>query len=203
MAAASTDAQVCNIALALTGSRQFLDRLDEVSAEAEACRRLFGPVRNELLEAWPWRFAEKTQALALTNEERDGWGFCYAMPSDCLKARRIWSGERRPGAGGLVAFGTQLNDAGTGRLICTDMEQASLVYTAEVTAIGLWPAHFVKAVAAALAVPLAAALTAKPGAIMPMLQQGADAALRRAAALDASEAEADPEPDSEWIRERG
>lgn len=202
MPAASTDAEVCNLALELVGSRQFIDRLDENTTEAECCNRVFRVLRNELLEAWPWRFAEKRAVLALTTEKRTGWGYCYAMPADCLTPRRIWTGERRPGAGGLVPFSMELNDAGTGHLICTDMTDAELIYTVELKAVGLWPAHFVKALAAAIAVPLAGALSVKPQ-LMPMLEQGAQAALRRAAALDASKAEQDPEPDSEWIRERG
>lgn len=202
MPAASTDAEVCNLALELVGSRQFIDRLDEASAEAECCARVFKPLRNELLEAWPWRFAEKRAVLALTTETRSGWGYCYAMPADCLTPRRIWTGERRPGAGGLVAFSMELNDAGTGHLICTDMADAELVYTVELRAVGLWPGYFVKALAAAIAVPLGGALMSKPQ-MLPMLEQGAQLALRRAAALDASKAEQDPEPDSEWIRERG
>lgn len=202
MPAATTEAQVCNLALALVGSRQFIDRLDENSTEADVCNRLFRSTRNRLLEAWPWRFAQKRTVLALSTETRSGWGYCYTMPANCLKPRRIWDGERRPGAGGSIPFAKELNDAGTGHLICTDQEQAELVYTMELTAVGLWPAHFVEALAAALAVPLGAALSAKPQ-LMQMLKQNAVLELRAAAKHDADDAEADPEPDSEWIRERG
>jgi hypothetical protein len=202
MATATTEAQVANLALAAVGQRQYLDRLDEDSAEAEACNRLFGAVRNELLAKWPWRFAQKRAVLALTAEVRSGWGYCYAAPADMLVARRIWDGLREPGAGERAPFSKELNDDSTGHLICTDMTDAELLYTVELKTVALWPPGFVVAVAAQLAVYLAGALAAKPQ-LLPMLQQQARIALQNAAAVDANEAEVDREADSEIIRERG
>lgn len=202
MAAVTTEAQVCNLALAAVGSRQFIDTLTEASTEAEVCARLFASVRNECLAAWPWRFAAKRALLALTTEERTGWGYCYAFPADCLVARRIWDGVRTPGAGEAIPFGKELNDAATGHLLVTDMQSAELVYTAELKTVALWPPHFAAAVAAQLAVGLASALPVKPDVAMA-LQRQAHLALQRAAAVDGNEGRADVESESEFIRERG
>lgn len=202
MAAVTTPAQVCNLALAAVGSRQFIDDLGEATLEAEVCNRLFASVRNELLAAWPWRFATRRAVLGLTAEVRTGWGYCYTLPADCLVARRIWDGKRLPGAGQSIPFSKELNDAGGGFLLVTDQPQAELEYTAEVTTVALWPPHFVTAVAAVLATHLASALSVKPQ-VSELMMRRAQLALTRAAAVDANEAQRDEEPDSEFIRERG
>lgn len=202
MAARTTEAQVCNLALGLVGQRQFIDDLTEDSTEAQVAAQYFESTRNELLEAYHWRFATKRAVLAETTETRTGWGYCYSAPSDMLKPQRIWDGNRRPGAGEAIPFAFELNDAGSGHLILTDMAEAELIYTVELATVALWPAAFVKAVAAQLAVYFAGALAVKPQ-LWPSLERGAVMALQRAAALDANAGQADPEPDSEIIRERG
>lgn len=208
MAAVVTEAEVCNLALGLVGQRQFIDRLDDDSTEAEVCNRLFASTRNELLEAWHWRFATKRAVLALAATSagallaRSGWAYCYVAPTGMLKARRIWDGDRAPGAGSRIPFGKELNDDSTGHLILTDQQDAELVYTVELRTVALWTPKFVIAVAKQLAVYLALALPVKPE-IARLLQPAATLALQAAAAADGNEAEPDVEADSEWIRERG
>lgn len=202
MPAVTTPAQVCNLALGLVGQRQFIDSLTEESVEAQVCARYYATVRNALLAKRWWRFAKKRAVLALTTEEREGWGFCYTQPTDLLVARYIWTGKRRPARGEGCPFEVELNDAATGHLVCTDMEDAELVYTVELATVALWRPLFVDAVAAELAVRLAGAIPVKPQ-LMPMLQQNAFQRLMEAAAADANEAADDEEPDSEFILERG
>ncbi len=202
MPAVTTEAQVCNLALGLVGQRQFIDRLDEATTEADVCNRFYASTRDELLEVHHWRFATKRAVLALTTETRSGWGYCYAAPSDMLKAQRIWDGQREPGAGERIPFTLELNDAAGGHLILTDLENAELVYTVALETVALWRPLFVKAVAAQLAVYLAGALPVKPQ-LIPMLQQGARLALQQAQAADANEGQRDEAADSELIRERG
>lgn len=201
MPTVTTEAQLCNLALGLVGQRQFIDRLDENSTEAQVCDVFFAATRDEVLARFAWRFASRRSVLALTTETRNGWGFAYASPADLVVARYIWSGQPTPGAGQEIPFTKELNDAGDGLLILTDMEEAELVYTRTAPSIGLWPAHFVKAVAAQLAVYLAGALPVKPE-LMPRLQQAATQALLTAAAVDANEGKAGQPADSEFIRER-
>ena len=200
MAAVTTEAQVCNIALGFVGQRQLIDRIDEATTEAQLCAAYFATVRNDLLEAWHWRFATKRAVLALTNESRLGWAFCYRSPADCLKARRIWDGDTQPGEK-RIPFTRELNDAGDGHLILTNHPEAELVYTVELKTVALWPTAFVNAVAAALAVALAPALAAKPQ-LIPTFERRALLAFQRAAAFDANETEPDEPAESEMISER-
>jgi hypothetical protein len=201
MAALTTEAGVANLALGLVGSRQLLDSLNESSTEAQMAKAYFASTRNELLQAWDWRFATKRAALAVTTESRDGWAYAYAAPADMLKPRSIWNGLREPGAGERIPFAWELNDAASGFLVLTDEDEAQLIYTVELTKVALWPALFTKAVAAQLAVYLAGAVPVKPQ-LIPMLQRGAMLALHQAAAADANAAQRDPEADAEAVRVR-
>ncbi len=207
MAALIAEHQVANLALGLVGSRAFIDSLIEPTTEAKVANVYFAAVRNELLEAWHWRFATKRALLALAADVngdpqvRSGWGYCYAAPADMLKAQSIWCGDRAPGAGERIPFAKELDDNGTSQLILTDQVAAELIYTRELATVALWPMLFTKAVAARLAVYMAGALPVKPQ-LIPMLEKGAQQALQVAAAADANEAQADPEADSEFIRER-
>lgn len=201
MAAITTEAQVCNLALGLLGHRQFIDDLAEDTPEGEACTVYFATVRNSLLERRDWKFASAEVVLALTTQERNGFGYAYAFPSDCLVPRALWTGERNPGAGLPAVFDKQLNDARNGFLLLCDIEEASLRYTVELATVALWPAAFCKAVGAELAVYLAGALPVKPELIRP-LQGLAQDLYTRAAAIDAGGVQPDPRPEAEWIRGR-
>lgn len=207
MPAVTTVAQVANLALGLIGQRDFLDGINEDSAEAIAVSTFFASTRNELLATWHWRFATKRVVLAIAADSagepqvRSGWGYCYAAPTDMLVAQRIWDGHREPGEGERIPFAKELNDAGTGLLLLTDKADAELIYTVELTTIALWPPLFVKAVAAQLAVYLAGSIPSK-SELMPALQRAATLALQTAASRDANEAVRDALADSETIRER-
>jgi len=203
MAAVTALNQVCNMALGLVGQRQTIDSLDEATAEAEACSTFYDSTRRELLQSFSWRFATIRVVVGLSTETRTGWSYVYVAPADMLLEApcRIWDGEREPGSGARVPFGLELNDAGAGHLILTDMQDAEFIYTVDLVTVALWPPLFVKAVAAQLAVYLAATLPVKPQ-LIPMLEKRAFLALTTAMASDGNAVQRDALADSEIIRER-
>lgn len=203
MATVTTEAELVNLALARIGHRDYLDDLGEDSAEAESASQVYKTTRNALLARRDWNFASGELELALTTEERVGWGYCYALPADCLVARSIWPGERRPGPGNAIPFATTLNDARTGRLVVTDQEAAILRYTVELTTVGLFPPHFVVALAAQLGAELGAALKVVPSGELTGLLRIAETEYSKAAAIDANEEVQDQQADAEWIAARG
>lgn len=151
--AATTAAEIANLALSYAGHGLDLDNLNEDTNEARAALRCYGPARDELLERYQWKFATKRATLAiLANEERDGWGFVYALPADCLVPRYIWSGVRNPNADEKVPFDVEATD--TGACLLTDAEDAVLVYTARIEEVSRFTPGFVKALAWAIAVEL-------------------------------------------------
>lgn len=152
MPAASTNPiDVCNLALFNVGSSQQINDLDERTAEAKACKRLYASVRDSCLQRHWWSFAKKRHVLAELNRTITGWDFVYSLPHDYLAARFIWSGERDPQNPLKVPFDIEsisvLNDVITNRCLVTDQAEAELVYTAECPTVALWSPLFVEAVA--------------------------------------------------------
>lgn len=198
---AVSDAQVCNIALAAMGERQFLDNLNENTAVGRICAVLYPQARDVCLEAHPWRWTTKPATLTLTTETRPGWTYCYVLPADCQTALRLETGVRNLPLSAATAFDISLNDAGDGQLLCCDVPQAVLRYSAPVLSPALWPAGFVEAVALDLASRLAAAIPEHAQKAQSLAQR-AVYALQVAVSKDANSVERDPPPDSETITSR-
>jgi hypothetical protein len=196
----TTEAQLCNIALLRVGERQTIDSLEETTEAARSCKALYAPARDACLAELWWTFATQRAVLAETTEERDGWTYAYAMPSDCLAPRYVYAGIRNPAPEVRIRFASELNDAGDGFLILGDFEAADcpLIYTARIENVTLFPPVFVDALAWRLASDLALGLTVKPQVGLAM-RQGYQAALNRAMASDLRIGQDDTLPDSELI----
>lgn len=200
--AVTSDAEVCNLALGLVGQRQFINDLDEDTTEALVAKQFYAPLRTQLLKGFEWSFTRAEVALAQTLEEREGWAYCYAEPSDLLKLRYLWAGARPPVTKALRhPHERMLADDRGSFLVCTDLDGAVAVYSANVTTPALWTPEFVDAFAWGLAVRLAAGLAVKPQ-LAAMMAQGFRQAWLEARAADASAHEADVEPEAEHIRAR-
>ncbi len=80
---------ICNLALSNIGKGTISD-INEASAEAQQCKLQYYNCRDTLLQAHPWTFARKVQALAaLANDWESRWAYRYQKPSDCLKIVRL------------------------------------------------------------------------------------------------------------------
>lgn len=200
MPAFTTPAQICNAALADVGQRQFIDDLSEPTPQAQVCARLFTSLRNQMLEKAPWRFATRRAVLVDSGESRDEWGMAYELPADCLRPLRIATLDQQA-TNDDVPFELELNDAGTRQLLLTDVTPATLVYVAEVSAVGLWHTLFCEALAAELAVHLARALPVKP-ALGRDLKADARTALLAAMAYNDNLVTKPRRADAEWISDR-
>jgi hypothetical protein len=96
----------------------------------------------------------------------DSYGYVYTVPSDCVQPRFIYSGLRPPREDQKIEFAVESKRLLTGgRQIVTDLENASLVYTARVETVSVWPEEFCDAVAWRLASELAMPLTKKTDVI--------------------------------------
>ena len=145
-----SDVGICNIALARVGAEKITD-LSEASPAALDCARLYEPLRDALLAAHPWRFAEAHQPLAaLADAAPAGWTYAFALPSDCLAARAVVDGQTGPSEQPAppVPF------AVSGATVLTDQAGAVLIYTRRVSD----PVRFDPLFADALATKIAADL---------------------------------------------
>ncbi len=92
----STKTEICNQAIAHLGvGRAIVDLDTDDSAEAEVMRRFFDQTRKQVLRDHDWPFA--TAFITLTETDTNPtteWAYAYSLPGDCIKFRRILSGQR-------------------------------------------------------------------------------------------------------------
>lgn len=199
---ASSEIEICRLALARIGVTAPIQSLDEPSAEAAACKLLYPPSRDAVLESHWWGFARKMAGLALlSGVERSPWRYAYALPTDCVAPRFIWNGIRNPRADERIPFEPQALDALNGTALFTDQEEVELVYTARIVQPGLFSALFSSALAWRLASELASALPSKRDLRADAMTMYLSELSTAAAADDAAE-RSDPQPEGELIAAR-
>lgn len=203
-AAGASEIAICNMALSHLGVAKEIANLEtENSQEAAACRRFFAQARDNTLRDYPWPFATKIEALALVEEEpNDEWGYSYRVPSDFVRLRRILSGERNDTRQTRVSYRIVRDTAGL--LIYTDQENAEIEYTIRETDPTRYPSDFVMALSLRLAAYIAPRLTGgDPFKLGERALQLHEYEIRKAQSSATIEEQADDNPDSEFIRERG
>lgn len=203
MSAVTAEAQIANMALGAVGQRDLIDSLLEDTAQGLACNTYFATAKQKILEAHPWAWATKRQALALlSGVTREGYEYVHAAPADLLSpkaARRIEDGARPPVE--PIPFLIELNVTGNAFVIASDVTTPTLVYTPRDVAVALWPASAIDALAAELAVRIALMLPVKPE-LARLLRPEAALKLREAMASDGNTGSPDVPPEAPWIRAR-
>lgn len=197
----SSDVEICNIALSRVAYTQPIVSFTERSKAAELCRVFYSSLREQVLQAFPWPFAESIVALADIGSPAPGWAFRYRYPADCLKVRDIvqpgWRRALRSDQQTPFALGY---DSG-GRVIHTDQPEAACRFTFKVEDSTFFDAQFADALSWRLAMELALPLSSKPD-----LQQFATQQFRQALTVAEGsafqESQDDPEPESEFITVR-
>lgn len=193
---------ICNLALTNIGAKSIND-LAEASTEARACKQFYEITRDMMLQAYPWRFAGKTQALAeLANNKPGAWQYAYKRPGDCLKVRWI-----RPAYSDTDPSPLTLQDEVTtpyeieGETIYCGLSPAFLRYTFKLVDPSKYPPMFVEALAWNLAVRLAMPITRDPN-IRKEAFQLAMASAASAQAADANEVRETSDHDSQFVTGR-
>lgn len=199
--AASVEAAVCNVALLRVGQLQGIASLDDSLPQARACKALWNDARDAVLQARRWSFARRRADLAqLTAGERGAWSYAYTLPSDYIAARYIETGATNPGEGDDIPFEIE-GDSTVGRVLLCNEDTVELVYTAQVTAMGLWDPMARDALAMKLAADLALSL-AKNRALAVQLMQWWVGFANAAAAANYNARRSDVAPDSALITSR-
>ena len=172
------------------------------TTEAKTCRVFYEDALRFVLADLDWGFATARKALSVLSETApDDWDYVYSYPNDCVKAREIFTGNRRTGTED-VAFEVGLNSTATLKAIYTDQYQAVLRYTANITDPNLFPPGFVMMLSYYLAYLIALPLTKKK-IFKDDAEKGYKEAKAMAAAIDASEDDLfEDTPESEFIRTR-
>ena len=93
-------ADICNQALDAIGSPMSIGDLEEGSRESQVLLRHYGPILRKLLRSVHWDFARAQVPLELLADAtlqntsvpsvvQRPWSYCYAYPTDCVKARFV------------------------------------------------------------------------------------------------------------------
>lgn len=155
---------ICNQALSHIGARAALeDFTTELTAEAEQCNLWYDFSRKQALAVHNWTFARYRKALALHGVAAPAglWSFRYQYPSDCIKlVRLIHPAGRQADAIPFEIESVQQAGAFT-KSILTDLDNATALYTFDVTDTTIFTPFFVELLAYLIAYHIAYALTGK------------------------------------------
>lgn len=172
--------QMCNRALSRIGISELVEDLLDRNDRARMCREHYDQCRQEALVDFPWAFAQTVVQLALVSGVTvPGWAYVYRYPANCLRADVLTDegGARTPitqGIGSESLFSRYewlatrrwpfrvMADPSTpgSRIIVSDLENAYLWFTVDVTEPNQMPAAFRSAVSWRLAMELALGLRA-------------------------------------------
>jgi len=84
-------ADICNLALSHLGSDTVVTSISppDGSVDAGHCARFYPIARKEALEHHTWTWSKKRVALAAVTNPSTMWTYAYAVPSDCISAKRV------------------------------------------------------------------------------------------------------------------
>lgn len=207
---------ICNLALSHINAPP-IQSLTEKNRQARECNRLYELTRDAVLSEFPWNFAEKQKNLAeVSGVTFSGWDYVYTYPSDCLTALEIYNpvprktytdGYYQNGAyiegavkvqSDKIQFEIKTSDAKDKRYICTNEEQAELIYTARVEDANIFSSSFIDALSWRLAADLAMPLKGSLQLHERMLRVY-EAKLGRTRALNANEGHEPPDSVSSYV----
>ena len=193
---------VFNVALMRTGVSTTVSDPDELSQEAAICRSFYDMMLDYVLRDYGWNFCKVRVTLASApGDLPSNWAYKYLYPQDCLQAEFITTpGLRNPTASQRVPFEIAY-EAGSGRVIYSDMGTAEMVYRARVTDLTQWDPLALSAFAWLMASQICLPLSVNPG-MATQLRQAYNQEVNIAAARNMSEGQEGPEPPSELIATR-
>lgn len=197
----SSDVEICNIALSRVAYTQPIVSFTEKSKAAELCRVFYGPLRELVLQAFPWPFAESIVALASLGSPAPGWAFRYRYPADCLKVRNIVVPGQRMTMTSDQRIAYKIGYDSGGRVIHTDQIDAACCFTFKVEDSTFFDPAFADVLAWRLAMDLALPLSSKSD-LQQFATQQYNLALSIAKGSAFQESQDDPDPESEFIRVR-
>ena len=212
---ATSDIEVCNRALARIGVDQLIEDFDDPNNRARQCRLAFAPCRDEVLQDFPWNFAQRCVALALAGSVTvPGWAYAYLYPADCVKVNAVTDASGlRFSCGADVWDYTQLGSARrpyaimahptdeSTRILVTDQPEAYAWHTQRTDDLTVWTPLARSALAWKIAGELALAMKAD-ARLAQNAGQAYEAAVSTAQAGSLNEERTGPYPQSPAIRAR-
>lgn len=221
--------EICNRALSLIGTRSQIQSLTEASKEARECSLWYDTLRRQALRAVHWGFARAQTNLSLLGQLDQNtspwpWSFKYTYPASCCAVRYLLPPTPPQNAGvvvtprGTLSMPFNWNQASPVNrfIIANDLDQynqqrrvvlsnvceAQVVYTIDVTDTSLMDDLFQDAITHMLAARIVMQLTGKTSMINTWVG-AALGAIDKARAADGNEAMPSTDHTPDWIAVRG
>jgi hypothetical protein len=201
-----TDVELCNLALDHLSVSNKISALNGASKEEKACNRWYTVIRDLVLRTFPWPFASAVAELVENETETHlQWKYVFDLPSDFLKARRVFVPGLARNAMPRLPFATFLNEAGTGYVLGCDTNLLALEYTRKFDTndkLSLVPADCIDAISWKLATRLV-----KPLSLDASLIAEAEGMYKLSVATafgsDVETFQPDQQPEADYIEARG
>ena len=149
---ATSETEICNIALARLGNGLQITALSENSKAARFCNLMYATCRDSALRAHPWNFAVRRAVLAQdATAPAFEYSYRYALPSDpyCLKIIRT----------SMESEGYPDDYRIEGRYLLSNEGTVSIEYIARITDVSQYDAQFTDVLCTLLAAEMCAPLT--------------------------------------------
>lgn len=181
---------ICNLALVKIGANT-IESLTENLKEARYCNALYAHLRDDVLRAHHWNFAaSRVQLAESTTAPVFKYDYSYTLPADCLKARWINEEPETPVDWEIEA-----------RTLVTNENPVYLSYTRQETDPNLFDPLFIEVLACRLAAELAFPIM-KSTSLAQLQRQIYEATLGKAATIDSTEGNQDPEDFNPYVESR-
>lgn len=147
----SSIADICNMALSHLGVGTEIANLEtETSQEAISCRRFYEQARDATLKKFPWPFATRIVALGLIAEDpTPDWKYSYRYPASALYLWKLTSASVVLDPNVKLPYKIIGDDSG--RIILTNLEDASAEYISRVENPLRYTPDFIEAISYRLA----------------------------------------------------
>tara|TARA_R110002051_G_scaffold118355_1_gene192098 strand:- start:434 stop:1024 length:591 start_codon:yes stop_codon:yes gene_type:complete len=194
----ASEVDICNLALSHIGASATIASLTEQSEEAFHCNLLYADTRDTLLRAHPWGFATRHLALSDVGTPPGNWSYRYSYPNDCLFIREILQVTDN---GDPIEYEVALSDAYNSRVILTNQESATLIYTYKASNTLVFDPMFVTSLAWKIASEVAMPLT-RDEKRMTAAYQMYLSTLSEAKTFNSNESHIDRNKEASWISGR-
>jgi hypothetical protein len=171
----TSPADIVNVALAKIGYKLRVNSLYEGSLPAQKTLDIYGQTRDEMLRVAQWPFAQRDLRGVLIKAAPPGgyfggnvwsalypplpWLFEYVYPSDCILVRAVKPADVLvPNFSPQSHIFTVANDSNQ-RVILSNVPEAVITYTGQITNPTDMPPDFIEALSAALARRLAPSIS--------------------------------------------
>ena len=121
--------EIWNAALSTVGQRADISDYNESTVVAKQCRQFYPLALRTCLSFHPWSFATSRVAMPIVEAETFGWRFAYVAPPEELKIFYVIPKDEKGIDKNDYPFEMRMTPTFDQKLILTDVERASCLYT--------------------------------------------------------------------------